>query len=105
MPLRTDQVVTISGHQTAGLTPDETQRKVLAEASQQTLDHGFRYFLILPGAAPRNATPGAAVGTAVMAPGMDVRFRILRKDQVQRGTAGLFDAYRLLNNKPGVATR
>lgn len=104
-PLRADQVVTISGRQTVGLAPDAAQRKILVEASHQTIDHGFRYFTILPNAASKTAMPGAAAGGAMAGPGMDVRVRLLRPDQVRRGTAGLFDAYRIVNAKPGAAPK
>ena len=75
--LRAGQIGTISGRQTAGLANDAAQKKVLAEAAQQTVDHGFRYFVILP--APPPATPGMAARPAppdtVIRPGMDVRFQ------------------------------
>jgi hypothetical protein len=104
-PLRAGQVGTVSGRETAGLANDVAQRKVLAEAAQQTVDHGFRYFVILP--ATPLVNPGMAARPApqdtVIRPGMDVRFRALSKDQIGRGAAGVFDAYRLLNppNKTG----
>ena len=107
--LRAGQIGTISGRQTAGLANDAAQKKVLAEAAQQTVDHGFRYFVILP--APPPANPGMAARPAppdtVIRPGMDVRFRALSKNQIGRGTIGVFDAYRLLNtpNKTGAAGR
>ena len=104
-PLGADQVVTISGRESAGLASDAAQKKMLTEAARQTVDHGFRYFAILPGPVPRNAAPGAALAPAVISPGMDVRFRVLRSDQVRRGMAGLYDAYRLLNGRPGAAKR
>lgn len=108
-PLGEDQTITISGRETVGLANDAAQRKVLTEAAQQTVDHGFRYFAILPGPAQRASIPGtASAGAAiptVIGPGMDVHFRVLRSDQVRRGTAGLYDAYRLLNGKPSAARR
>ena len=101
-PLGADQVITISGRESAGLANDAAQRKILAEAAQQTVNHGFRYFAILPGPAQRNPAPA---GPVAISPGMDVRIRVLRSDQVRRGTAGLYDAYRLLNGRPGAAKR
>ncbi len=103
-PLRAGQVGTISGRETAGLVPDAARKKVLAEAARLTVDHGYRYFVILPGPPQRNAAPGtvARPGPAdtTIRPGMDVSFRALRKDQIGRGTAGVFDAYRLLESRP-----
>lgn len=107
-PLRAGQVGTISGRETAGLANDAAEKKVLAEAAQLTVDHGYRYFVILPGPPQVSglaARPGPA-GTAIR-PGTDVRFRALSKDQIGRGTTGVFDAYRLLNppDKRGAANR
>lgn len=103
-PLRGGQVGTISGRETAGLAPDAAQKKVLAEAAQLTVDHGFRYFVILPGPPQRSpagiATRAGGPADTAIRPGTDVSFRALRKDQIGRGTAGVFDAYRLLEARP-----
>ena len=107
-PLRAGQVGTISGRDTAGLANDAAEKKVLAEAARLTVDHGYRYFVILSGS-PQASGPAARPGPAGTAirPGADVRFRALSKDQIGRGATGVFDAYRLLTppDKRGGANR
>jgi hypothetical protein len=100
-PLRGGQIGLISGRETAGLSNDAARNKVLAEAARLTVDHGLRYFILLP--APQMANSAArpqraGVDTAIR-PGVDVTFRALRKDPVG---GGAWDAYRLLSvRKPG----
>jgi hypothetical protein len=107
-PLRAGQMGVISGRETAGLADNAAQSKVLAEAARLTVDHGYRYFVILP--APARSAAGSAAarptpGALPIRPGLDVSFRPLRNDQA--GRPGVFDAYRLLSvtNRTGGAKR
>ena len=104
-PLRNGQIGTISGHETAGLSAPAAQKKILSEAAQLTVDHGFRYFVLLsppdqqrnsaasiPQRAQTTATPGASLH-----PGMDVNFRAFRKGQINPRITGVWDAFQVLN--------
>lgn len=108
-PLRMGQVGVIPGRETAGLANDAAQSKVLAEAARLTVDHGFRYFVILPVAARSTAASAAVArptpGALPIRPGLDVSFRPLGNDQA--GRPGVFDAYRLLSvtNRSRAANR
>ena len=102
-PLRGGQIGLISGRETAGLSNDAARNKVLAEAARLTVDHGLRYFILLPApqmaASPAPARPQRANADTAIRPGVDVTFRVLRKEPVG---GGAWDAYRLLSaRKPG----
>jgi|GEM_PF-5389220 len=114
-PLGSGQIGTISGRETAGLSTPAAAKKILSEAAQLTLDHGFRYFVLLSspdqqrnGAAspPQRAQTAAAQGTSVH-PGMDVTFKAFRKGQINPNTAGVWDAFYVMNarNKEVSAAR
>jgi hypothetical protein len=92
-PLRGGQIGLISGRQTAGLSSDAARNKVLAEAARLTVDHGLRYFILLPAPQMANAPAQRTSADAAMRPGVDVSFRALRKEPVG---GGAWDAYRLL---------
>jgi hypothetical protein len=92
-PLRGGQIGLISGRQTAGLSSDAARNKVLAEAARLTIDHGLRYFILLPAPQMANALAQRTSADTAMRPGVDVTFRALRKEPVG---GGAWDAYRLL---------
>ena len=80
----------VTAKQTAGLSDEAARREVLARAARVTIDHGYRYFILLPAA----NQPAARTGTAAtIHAGQAQRFRIVR-----RAPAGaeVWDAYRLL---------
>lgn len=95
-PLRGGQIGLISGRETVGLSSDAARNKVLAEAARLTVDHGLRYFILLPAPqmAASPARPQRAGADTAIRPGVDVTFRALRKDPVG---GGAWDAYRLLS--------
>ena len=95
-PLRGGQIGLISGRETVGLSSDAARNKVLAEAARLTVDHGLRYFILLPAPqmAASPARPQRAGADAAIRPGTDVTFRALRKNPVD---GGAWDAYRLLS--------
>ena len=78
----------VAGKETAGLDDKAATDKVLVEAARLTVDHGYRYFTLVPG--------GKASGTAprdLIHAGQNVQFQILRRARPGRG---VWDAYRLL---------
>jgi hypothetical protein len=85
---------TVAARATAGLSDQEARRTVLAQAARITVDHGYRYFILLPAANQPAARRGAAI--AIHA-GQPQRFQIVR-----RAPAGAvpWDAYRLLTQRP-----
>lgn len=86
----------IAGKDTDGLNDEMARGKVLSEAARLTVDHGYRYFLILPAAdLPAARTNMAAVPIRA---GRSVRFQILHRTPPLR-TPGVWDAYRLLAQK------
>ncbi|MGZ5926586.1 MAG: hypothetical protein ACXWLJ_07895 [Rhizomicrobium sp.] len=94
-PLRGGQIGLISGRETVGLSSNAARNKVLAEAARLTVDHGLRYFILLPAPqmAASPARPQRAGADTAIRPGVDVTFRALRKDPVG---GGAWDAYRVL---------
>ena len=103
-PLRGGQIGLISGRETVGLSSDAARNKVLAEAARLTVDHGLRYFILLP--APQMPTsparPQRAGADTAIRPGTDVTFRVLRKEPVG---GGAWDAYGLLGARKAGSRR
>ena len=90
-PLQNGNIGVVAGKETAGLDDKAATQKVLAEAARLTVDHGYRYFTLLPGA----KTSGAAPRDVIHA-GQTVQFQILRRARPGRG---VWDAYRLLTRR------
>ena len=88
----------IAGRETAGLKDEDAQRKALILAARLTVDHGFRYFMILP-ATPAPAAGSGPVRTPTIHAGQPVRVRILRGTAKERASPGVWDAYRLLTRQ------
>ena len=93
--LQNGGIGTIAGGVTAGLGDDEARRKIFAEAARLTVDHGYRYFILLPMARVPGARPD--VLPAIHA-GQPQRFQIVHRASV-RG-AQVWDAYRFLIRQP-----
>jgi hypothetical protein len=80
---------------------------VLRDSAKLTIDHGFRYFLIVdrsnpleehgPGASP-TARRYSATGKpdAIIVPGTDVTIRILKTRSSAATSAKVWDAYEIL---------
>ncbi len=86
----------IPSKDTAGLNDEMARSKALKEAARLTVDHGYRYFVLLPAANLPTARAGAAAGA--VGAGQPVRFQILHRSPSPRA-AGVWDAYRLLAQK------
>jgi hypothetical protein len=76
--------VVITGRNTAQATPDAATRIVMAEATQITLDHGYRYFEIQGAIRPGAKTPIRLYATGEHIP----------------STPNVFDASQLMLNEP-----
>ena len=88
--LQNGTIGVIAGKETAGLDEKAATQKVLVEAARQTVDHGYRYFTLLPGPPAKAGAPAPAMGLHA---GQSVRFQILRHPRAGRG---VWDAYKLL---------
>jgi hypothetical protein len=95
----------IPGRDTAGLEPDSAREKILRETAKIAVDHGYRYFILLSGAAsgPSNAAPirssslpGTPSENWAITPGAPVRFRLLKGDEKRAQYLQRWDAYSLL---------
>ena len=89
--LQNGTIGVIAAKETAGLDEKAATQKVLVEAARQTVDHGYRYFTLLPG--PPAAKAGAPAPAVGLHAGQAVRFQILRHP---RAGKGVWDAYKLL---------
>jgi hypothetical protein len=95
--LQNGDIGTIAGRETAGLGDNDARRKVLAEAARLTVDHGYRYFVILPVA----RLPGAKIDAVpTIHAGQAQRFQIVRRASASRSGDQVWDAYRLLTRQP-----
>lgn len=111
-PLRNGQIGTISGRTTAGLSTPAATKKILSQAAQLTVDHGLRYFVLLPSpdqqrnsaaSIPQRARIAGSLGTSIN-PGVDVTFKAFRKGAISPNIAGVWDAYRVLNARDNEAS-
>ena len=89
---------TIAAKETSGLSDEEARRAVLARAASLTVDHGYRYFVMLPPAANPPGTARTNAMAAIRA-GQPQRFQILRRATSARAGQQVWDAYRLLTRK------
>lgn len=76
--------VVISGWNTTQDTADAASRKVLAEASAITLDHGYRYFEIL----------------SPIRPGAKTKIRLYGAGEIKPSGARVYDASLVMANQP-----
>ena len=107
-PLRASRIVTISGRETAGLSSADATKKALLEAARLTVDHGFRYFVIIRTSNPPIGHSGPSTSRAqsiptssaasILVPGTDITIKTFRVGEVGRNRAGIWDAYRLLTS-------
>ena len=105
--LRQDQTARIPGRETIGLSGADARQKVLRDSAKLTINHGFRYFLIVdrsnpleehrPGVSP-TAHQYSATGKpdAIIVPGADVTIRILKTRSSAATSAKVWDAYEIL---------
>ena len=101
-------IATISGRETAGLSSADATRKALLEAARLTVDHGFRYFVIIRTSNPpaghsgpstsRDQSIPASSAASILVPGTDVTIKTFRVGEVGRNRAGIWDAYQLLTS-------
>ena len=90
-PLQNGNIGVVAGKETAGLDDKAAAQKVLVEAARLTIDHGYRYFTLLPG-----AKTSATASRDVIHAGQTVQFQILRRARPGRG---VWDAYQLLTRR------
>jgi len=94
-------IAIIAGKDTAGLDDEAARGKVLSEAARLTVDHGYRYFVLLPAAklpATRLSAARTDVAAATIRAGQAQRFQVVRRAP-SGARPGLWDAYRLLAQK------
>jgi hypothetical protein len=107
--LKASRVATISGRETAGLNSVDATRKALLDAAKLTVDHGFRYFMIIrtsnppighsgPGTSRAQSIPALSSAASILAPGTDITIKTFRVGEVGRNRAGIWDAYQLLTS-------
>jgi hypothetical protein len=89
--MRDGRTAVISGRVTAGLNTKDAAKKALSEAAKVTVDHGFRYFMIVN---PKNTT----VSQAAVLPGADIAIKAFRKGEIKLNTPGLWDADVILSS-------
>ena len=93
-PLQNGNIGVIAGKETAGLDEKAATPQVLVVAARQTVDHGYRYFTLLPGLpGPPGAKAGGPAPANILHAGQNVRFQILRRARAGRG---VWDAYQVL---------
>src|ERR1700677_613116 len=83
-PLREDHTAVISSHDIFYLHPSDYVATTLSRAAELTVEHGFRYFVIVP----RNAS---------IQVGRDTVIKIYSADEIAPGTRGVWDAQKILN--------
>lgn len=88
--LRGTQAV-IPSKETAGLNPGQAADLVLKEAARITLDHGYRYFAILPVGGVAQQAPAFTV-----TPGTPVRVQLLKTNRSRAGH--VWEAYSILRD-------
>jgi hypothetical protein len=89
--LRDGRTAVISGRVTAGLNTKDATTKALSEAAKVTVDHGFRYFMLVN---PKNTT----LSQAAVLPGADIAIKAYRKGEIRLNTPGLWDADVILSS-------
>jgi hypothetical protein len=81
----------VPANETAGLDPGQATDIALKEAARITIDHGYRYFTILPIGNVAQKTPALTV-----IPGTPVRFQLLKTKHGETGR--VWDAYTILRS-------
>lgn len=100
--LQAGEIGVIAGQQTTGLSDEAARRKVLSIAARLTVDHGYRYFVILPAAIPPGAKAAKVDSTTAIHAGQAQHFQIVRRATASRASAPVWDAYGLLTRRsPG----
>ena len=89
--MRDSRTAVVSGRETAGLSTTDATQKALTEAAKVTVDHGFRYFMII---SPQN-TRG---GNNMIQPGADIAIKTFRKGEIRLNTPGIWDADVILSS-------
>ena len=95
--LQSGDIGIIAGKDTVGLNDETARGKALSEAARLTIDHGYRYFVVLPATNIPAARTNTA--TAIVRAGQPMRFQIMHRNPSPRAP-GIWDAYRLLAQKP-----
>jgi hypothetical protein len=80
--LQNGQLATIAGKETSGLSPRDAAGKVLIRAAELTIDHGYRYFTIIP---------------ADIRPGSNTVVKVQRQRTARAGEH-VWDAYEILRS-------
>jgi len=92
-PLQGPRTAVISGKDTAGLVQADAQEQILAKAARVTVDHGFRYFILVN-------TPSStqtAIAPVALSPGASITIRLFHDGEVKPSRPGTWDAFRLLS--------
>jgi hypothetical protein len=83
-PLREDRTAVISSHDIFFLHPSDYVTTTLSRAAQITVEHGYRYFTIIPRNTPIQV-------------GRDTEIKVYSADEIAPGTRGVWDADKILN--------
>jgi hypothetical protein len=92
-----ERMAVISGRATVGDNPSNAARKTLIRAAAMTLDHGFRYFLIIRS---QNAE-SIYGGVSPIQPGVNLTIKLYREGEINPQRPGVWDAENIAAGNTG----
>ena len=94
-PLRSDHTFVISHRDILALNPSDFVSTVMTRAAEATVDHGYRYFVIVAPGTDRHYVSMSAIRE-----GHDAVIKLYSADEIAPGTRGVFDAQQILATGP-----
>jgi hypothetical protein len=92
-PLQSNAMLTIPAHATQGVSPQQAVARTLTLAARATLDHGYRYFVIV-------GSSGQSQAIHAIRPGVPVAIRLYQDGEIDPVRAGAFDASEIVMKGP-----